>query len=533
MKSRLKNGQKMRRQFAARLSLLLVFTTLNTGAFAAEVLWTQYCQHRGKMKLMVHVDTDPSSPVPAEPESVKLWLREGLDGDWKMAGEQPIDYLTATALFEMQEWPRHKTIPYKVNSGESEWEGTFRAEPKQDETLKLAGLTGMKDLFWPWKEAVEEIIAHDPDIVFFSGDQIYENDYKSGKFIASTRKDVPKGMKNYLEKYRKFGQAVRELVKDRPSVMVTDDHDVFNNDLWGRGGMIMMGARTTGGYACHPEWVNAAEYTQTGWLPDPADPGPHGDGIAAYYTALDYGGVSFAIIEDRKFKDAPSEVIKELIAPPGHKQKKRKRPNIEVVLDPDYDCRQLDRDDLQLLGKQQEDFLRQWADDVKKSGRIGAVLSQSPWAHVAMYSPTSADLDSNGWPQSGRNRALNALGDAPVVLISGDVHLGTLCRHGIENFNDGPVSFSVPAFASHANRSWEPIEAGNNRQPGAPENTGEFHDRFGNKVTMYGAANGLNGYGIVVFDPKNREAELQLHPMDEERKPMKANVFGWPHTVKF
>ena len=37
----------------------------------------------------------------------------------------------------------------------------------------------------------------------------------------------------------------------------------------------------------------------------------------------------------------------------------------------------------------------------------------------------------------------------------------------------------------------------------APRKTlGEFHDRFGNKVTMYGAGNGLNGYGIILFDTK-------------------------------
>ena len=44
----------------------------------------------------------------------------------------------------------------------------------------------------------------------------------------------------------------------------------------------MKGDRTTGGYPTHPAWVNAAEFTQTGHLPDPADPGPHGDGVRAY-----------------------------------------------------------------------------------------------------------------------------------------------------------------------------------------------------------------------------------------------------------
>ena len=206
---------------------------------------------------------------------------------------------------------------------------------------------------------------------------------------------------------------------------------------------------------------------------------------------------------------------------------------MEVVLDPDYDCTQLDDPGLQLLGPEQEAFLADWSADLKASGQIGAVISASPWVHVTMYSPTSADLDSNAWPQSARNRALKAIGDAPVVMLHGDVHLGTLGRHGVDEFDDGPVTYSLPSFSSPASRFWKPLEAGQNREPGAPENTGQFHDRFGNKVTMYGAGNGLNGYGIILFDTKNRETELQFHPMDEAREPIKVDVPGWPHKVKF
>ena len=50
---------------------------------------------------------------------------------------------------------------------------------------------------------------------------------------------------------------------------------------------------------------------------------------------------------------------------------------------------------------------------------------------------------------------------------------------------------------------------------------------------MYGAGNGLNGYGILLFDTKNREVEMQFHPMDEERKPIKVVVPGWPYVEKF
>lgn len=513
------------------LSLYLGLAVFIPEAFAAKVLWTQYCQHLGKMKLLVHLDSDPTATT--QPDTVKLWLREDAGNDWRLVQSQPVERLTATALFEIEPWPRYTKQHFKVACGDSAWEGTFRAEPKDG--LKLAALSCHKDIGWPWKEAIAELISHDPDLVFFSGDQIYENDYGSPMLRALTAEEVPRGMKNYLEKYRKFGEAFRELMRDRPTIMITDDHDVFANDLWGKGGLRMNGKRTTGGYPTHPDWVNAAEFTQTGNLPDPVHPGPHGDGVLAYYTALEYGGVHFAILEDRKFKSAPSEVIQKLIAPPGFRfpEKRETDFEIEVVLDPNYDCTQLDRSDLNLLGKQQEAFLKDWSDKLKESGRIGAVLSQSPWAHVAMYSPTSADTDSNAWPQSGRNRALRAIGDAPVVMLHGDVHLGTLCRHGVENFNDGPVAYSIPSFSSTASRKWEPLEAGKTREPGAPDNTGEFHDRFGNKITMYGTGNGLNGYGIVLFDTSNHEIEVQFHPMNEERKPIKRKVSGWPHTVKF
>ena len=240
------------------------------------------------------------------------------------------------------------------------------------------------------------------------------------------------------------------------------------------------------------------------------------------------------MLEDRKFKAHPLKSSRNS-SPEGFQFPKKRKTDfkIEVVLDPDYDCTQLDDPKLQLLGASQEEFLTSWSQKVRKSGQLGAVLSQSPWAHVAMYSPTTADTDSNAWPQSGRNRALKAIGDAPVVMLHGDVHLGTLFRHGIDAFNDGPVSYSFPSFSSRASRRWEPLVEGMNREPGRPKNTGQFHDRFGNKVTVHGAGNGINGYAMILLDGERKEIELQFHAMNEDRKPIQRAVEGWPHTVKF
>jgi|GEM_PF-1851444 len=57
-------------------ALILALGSLATPANGAEILWSQYCQHLGKMKLLVHLDTDPSATTGGESEPVKLWLRE-------------------------------------------------------------------------------------------------------------------------------------------------------------------------------------------------------------------------------------------------------------------------------------------------------------------------------------------------------------------------------------------------------------------------------------------------------------------------
>ena len=52
-------------------------------------------------------------------------------------------------------------------------------------------------------------------------------------------------------------------------------------------------------------------------------------------------------------------------------------------------------------------------------------------------------------------------------------------------------------------------------------------------MTVYAAANGLNGYGMIIFDQKQKHITLEFHPMNEDRKPMTADVAGWPMAVKF
>ena len=336
-------------------------------------------------------------------------------------------------------------------------------------------------------------------------------------------------MANYLAKWRMFGLTFKEILKDRPSVMITDDHDIYANDLWGDGGRRMTGDRTTGGYPMHPLWVNAVERTQTWHIPDAVNVGPWGDGINAYYTSFDYGGVSFAILEDRKFKSPPSEVVSEAIRDPRNDKPNR---TPEVIMDPSFDARKLDRPDLHLLGTEQEKFVANWATQVAKEKRLAAVLSQSPLVNIGNYDVTYGDMDANGWPQTARNRALRAIAPSQAVMISGDIHFGTLHQHGIENWGDGPWGFSLPAFASKQNRSWGPSVPAQGREIPGVTGSGNHHDRFGNKMTVAGAAHGVNGYGMLLFDKTNRTITMELHTMDQNREPSRESVPGWPRTLQ-
>jgi hypothetical protein len=119
-----------------------------------------------------------------------------------------------------------------------------------------------------------------------------------------------------LHKWYMFGWSYRDLFRHVPAAFIPDDHDVYHGNVWGEGGKHAPTeegwgavAQDQGGYKMRPEWVNDVQVAQTSHLPDPYDPTPVEQGIGVYYTGWDYGGVSFAILEDRKFKSAPANVL--------------------------------------------------------------------------------------------------------------------------------------------------------------------------------------------------------------------------------
>ena len=344
---------------------------------------------------------------------------------------------------------------------------------------------------------------------------------------------------DYLYKWFLWCWAYRDLARDIPCVTIPDDHDVYQGNVWGAGGR-KTDMDNKGGYVMPADWVRMIERTQTSHLPDPYDPTPIEQGIGVYYCDMNYGRISFAVIEDRKFKSGCNGV-----APPTTSG----RP--DHVIDPGFDPKTADVPGAKLLGDRQILFLRNWASDWREVD-MKAALSQTVFAGMATHHGPGlmyliADYDSNGWPQSGRNRALHELRRGFAFMIGGDQHLSTIVQHGIDNFNDAGWSFAVPSIANFYPRSWNPKKPGGNRTPGMPDYTGEYLDGLGNHITVWAATNPgkptgkqpaklhdkMPGYGIVRFNKQAQEITIECWPRyaNPDNPDTGGQYDGWPKTI--
>jgi hypothetical protein len=448
------------------------------------------------------------------------------DGRWRELAKAEIIEPGWTATFRVEPWDASRTVRYRVAHGTAAfYAGTIRRDPVEKEKIVVAAFTGNSiypagggDI--PRTDLVENVKKIDPDLLFFSGDQVYDHH-------------------NHLAYWLKFGRDFGEVTRDRPTVTIPDDHDVGQSNLWGAGGKkSTRGSGEDGGYFKSVEYVKEVERAQTSHLPDPFDPTPIAQGIGVYYTDLNVGGISFAILEDRKFKSSPLGLVPDTGS------------RIDHVKRTDFNPADYDVPGAVLLGERQLRFLRQWASDWQDA-EMKAVLSQTIFcggAHVhGGAGRLGADLDSNGWPQAGRNRALREIRKAFAVHIAGDQHLGTVFHHGIEAHGDAGYSFCVPSIANFYLRWWDPQQPGKNRADGSPKYTGEHLDGLGNRVTCYAAANpkmehplpgkALNtfaaGFGTAVFDKKNRTITFNCWPRNVDlADPQTRQYPGWPLTVQ-
>lgn len=491
----------------------------------------------------------------SEPHEIALECRTG-GGEWIRRSTAKVGD-GFTAVFRVDDWDASKDWDYRViypaggdsnNSGN--YEGRIRRDPGDDADLRIglysctiatnrlldrgkgpripswAKFLGRytKDcICFPFNNLVNYGSYHKPDILFFVGDQFYEDN-------PSIREGGPEPRLDYLYKWLLWLWGFREMTRRTPTIVLTDDHDVFQPNLFGNGGRPAPdGQYNHGGYRPSAAWVNMMQRTQCGHNPDPYDPTPVKQGISVYYGAFKYGGVDFAFLEDRKWKTAP------------------------------WQGRSLDVHEGELLGERQERFLEEWGRKVATSDRPRIVATQTIFAGV-QTSPAGRpliDFDCNGYPALNRRRAMELIRDAGALIISGDQHLATVIRNGIDDFTDGPVQFTGPAGAATWTRWFQPAKPLPN--PMDTPFTGDFIDAFANKCRVLAVANPdkltmaeywsdvkpptqyigdrdlkAEGYCLIDVDKAQRQYVLHCWRWDVDPAGAGAKEYdGWPVKVGF
>jgi len=485
-------------------------------------------------------------------DSVSLQLLNGA-GVWTTRTTATIGPGFAAAL-RVEQWDSSTAKAYRVmHSRGGTFEGSIPAEPKPagmtvatlsctkachrptDEASRYlvaldpegrqkvpgeqpVGLYTDKNMYTPYERLIRNIQRQNPDLLCAMGDQYYETSPTRADTAAAPELD-------FLYKYLLWLWSFRDITRNTPCVVLVDDHDVFQGTLFGEGGKkLAAGSQPVkGGYSKDAAWINIVQRVQCGHNPDPVDPAPALQGISVYFTRFTYGGVRFALLEDRKFKTGGDM-----------------RDDAGVVI-PEAD--------LQLLGTRQETMLAGMA--VQGSGPPTVIVSQT------MYSGMATDLnykaapykDSGGWPRTARSRAMKLMADAKAVVLAGDTHLPSLVRHV-----GGPVQFCGPAGGTTYTRWFTPKPPLPN--PGSTPNTGDFTDAYKNVSKVLAVSNvrvDINtwinaygqpyigdqalkeeGYGILKINTVNRTHTFQawrfdVDPLASGAKPMA----GWPYVLSF
>jgi alkaline phosphatase D len=459
--------------------------------------------------------------------------------EWKAVATASIHPQARTATFEVPSWQDDQDVPYRLaytlKSKEGEtvhhYPGTIRANPIKQEVFSVADISCNIHTAFPNAPYVDSVARLNPDFMAFVGDQFYESTAGYGV----QREPLQPAILDYLRKWYFHGWTWRELTRDRPSVSLPDDHDVYQGNLWGMNGAPQIQSQEAGGYQMHPEWVNVVHRTQTAHHPAAYDPEPSQQGIINYYGALTYGGISFAILADRQFKSAPEGNV-----PPTDSR-------ADHVINPDFDPKTADLPGLELLGAKQLQFLEEWAHDWK-GAEMKAVLSQTIFTgmattHGGEREVLRIDYDQNGWPQAARNAALKAIRKAFAYHIAGDQHLPGLVHYGIDEHRDAGVGFAGPAINVGYQRWWEPNEQVHHRKSGQGL-TGDFTDHFGHPMTVLAVKNGVpeprkdamgicidkaSGFGMVRFNKKDRTILCECWPFGIDfSQPGAAQFETWP-----
>ena len=503
------------------------------------LLFSHYTLSGGVLKLSAQLPPLGAQDSP----SVRLQVKSG--AEWKNIGEATMHAEARTVAFRIANWDASNDADYRLaytllfRDGKKEehyWTGRIRRDPVGQPVISVADISCNIHAAFPNAPYVASVGKLNPDLLAFTGDQFYES--SGGYGIIRTPTD--KAMIDYLRKWYLHGWTWRDLTRNRPSVSIPDDHDVYQGNLWGEGGHLNAKgpqSQESGGYSMPSDWVNVVYRTQTAHHPDPHDASLRDD-VIQYYGAMTYGRMSFAILADRQYKSGPEGKV----PPTGGRG--------DHVKDPDFNPKTADVRGLDLLGAKQEEFLQKWVRDWR-GAEMKAVISQTiftsfPTTHGGEREVLRADYDTNGWPQTPRHRAVREMRKAFAFHVAGDQHIPGVIHYGIDEHRDSGVAFAGPAVNCGYTRWFEPEKAPwlKPRQAGL---TGDFIDSFGNPMTVLAVKNGAvqprgadvlevleeksSGIGIVSFDKKRRKVRIDCYPYRADVTKPNTQWPGWPVEI--
>lgn len=199
-----------------------------------------FAQHTLSNKILKMTAQMPPIGV-SDSQTVLLQIKDSESDQWQRKAAADIDLFARTATFRIAGWDDTKDRPYRLvykmkdpngDMRDYYWNGTIRKNPKNKEQIVVAGFTGNNDLGFPNAEVVKNVSIHNPDILVFTGDQIYE---RVGGY-GVRYEPFDKACLDYLHKWYIWGWSFGDLIRDIPSVCLLDDHDVYHGNLWGEGG---------------------------------------------------------------------------------------------------------------------------------------------------------------------------------------------------------------------------------------------------------------------------------------------------------
>lgn len=512
----------------------------NTGP----VLSVLYTLSRNRLKL-----TAQMMPLSGR-DSSEVILQIMEDDKWVNLSTATIRKPSYTANFTIDGWNRNEDTEFRIafdirRKGVKTYyfAGAIKHDPSDKDQIRMLSLSctqqiinpqkgkwsGIDAGYFPYNSAllfphanlVENLKKFNADILYFTGDQVVDGDSFALADPENTNLDI-------LYKWYLWCITYRDLTARIPAITSPDDQD--NNQI--------------------------IQALQASHLPDPIDPTPSEHGVRAYYTECNIGGVSMAVMEDRKFKSDPKALL----------------PAADIYdgwpLNKYWNAKYSSRiENAELLGDRQLTFLEKWADDWSEATWMKVALSQRLFASLATIPRDSmtdelvpfieipdsvayvegdklaTDFNSDGWPQLERDKAIRLFRKAFAIHIAGDMHLGSTVQYGVDNFRDAGFAVISPATGNIRSGRWFPPFEGGSRKPEWPKNYGDYEDGFGNRLTVFAVSrpdksavgsawqNAMAaGYSTIIFNRSTREIEVSAWPYNADTEKDKPYPF-WPVMI--